>query len=203
MNAFERAVAQYIGKERLIKLQNIRVGVAGAGGLGSNCAFNLVRSGFKRFKIIDFDVIEPTNLNRQFYFIDQLGMPKVEALKVNLLRINPDLELEISHEKINGENAGEVFKDCDVVIEAFDTVSCKKLIIENYYSSGKLLVAASGLAGWGDSDDIRVKKVHSRFFIVGDFVSEVSDNVPPVSPRVNIAAAKQADIVMEYCINNC
>ncbi|KYH29195.1 putative adenylyltransferase/sulfurtransferase MoeZ [Clostridium colicanis DSM 13634] len=111
MNNFEHGLVKYIDHERLEKLQKIKVGIAGAGGLGSNCAFNLVRSGFKKIKIVDFDVVEPSNLNRQFYFIDQIGMPKVEALKKNLERINPDLELEIFQLKINAENIIELFGD--------------------------------------------------------------------------------------------
>lgn len=202
MNEFEKGLAGYIGEERLFKLQNIKVGIAGAGGLGSNCAFNLVRSGFKKFKIVDFDVIEPSNLNRQFYFQDQLNVPKVEALEQNLKRINPDLEIEAVQLKISQENIKELFNDCEVVVEAFDKVMYKTLIVETFFSSGKLLVSASGLAGWGNSDDIRVRKVHDKFYMVGDFVSEVSEDLPPISPKVNIAAAKQADIVLNYFIQD-
>ena len=100
MNHLEERLARDLGLERLRKIQAIKVGIAGAGGLGSNCAFNLVRSGFKKLAIVDFDRVEPSNLNRQFYFADQIGLAKVAALKDNLLRINPDLELEIHQEKI-------------------------------------------------------------------------------------------------------
>ena len=65
----------------------MRIGIAGAGGLGSNVAVNLVRTGVKKLKIVDFDVVDESNLNRQFYFMDQVGRPKVEALRENLLRI--------------------------------------------------------------------------------------------------------------------
>jgi len=202
MNEFEKAVESYIGEENLRKIQGVKVGIAGAGGLGSNCACNLVRSGFKKLKIVDFDLVEFSNLNRQFYFTDQIGIPKVEALKANLLRINPDLELDILQYKINEDNAGGIFKGCDVVVEAFDEVFSKKILIESYIHSGRLLVAASGIAGWGESDNIVVKRIHNKFYLVGDGVSEVCRENPPVSPRVNIAAAKQADIVLEYVLRN-
>jgi len=76
----------------------------------------------------------------------------------------------------------------------------KKMMIETYFSSGKLLVAASGLGGWGSSDDIIVKEIHPKFYLIGDLMSEVNADKPPVSPRVNIAAAKQADVILDCVI---
>ena len=111
MNNFERALADYVGEERLSKIQKVKIGIGGAGGLGSNCAFNLVRSGFRKFKIVDFDVVEASNLNRQFYFSDQLGMPKVKALEENLKRINPDIAIETGMERITDENVKNVFEN--------------------------------------------------------------------------------------------
>ncbi|MCX7746732.1 MAG: sulfur carrier protein ThiS adenylyltransferase ThiF [Clostridia bacterium] len=202
MNAFEKALRGYMSEENLKKIQKVKIGLAGAGGLGSNCACNLVRSGFKKLKVIDFDRVEATNLNRQFYFLDQVGLPKVEALRENLQKINPDLEIESIQVKIDESNMGSIFEDCDIVVEAFDKVIYKTMMVERYFSSGKLLVAVSGLAGWGNSDDIAVKKVHSKFYLIGDLMSEVDENKPPISPRVNIAAAKQADVILDYVIRN-
>ncbi|SHJ33348.1 sulfur carrier protein ThiS adenylyltransferase ThiF [Lutispora thermophila] len=202
MNDFWYGLEKYIGGENMEKLQRIKIGIAGAGGLGSNCAFNLVRSGFKKFKIVDYDIVELSNLNRQFYFIDQIGMPKVEALKKNLERINPHLELETYQLKVNAENIMKLFDDCEVIVEAFDDVASKTLLAEKFFSSGKLVICASGLGGWGNTDEIKVRKVHSKFYVVGDMISEVGNQIPPMSPRVNIAAAKQADIVLDYIINN-
>ena len=65
-------------------LKKFRVGIAGAGGLGSNCAIALARSGVGTIVLSDFDVIEEPNLNRQYYFIDQVGMMKTVALKENI-----------------------------------------------------------------------------------------------------------------------
>ena len=105
MNGFEKGLMRYIGEEKLEKLKKVKVGIAGAGGLGSNCAFNLVRSGFYKFKIVDFDVVEPSNLNRQFFFLDQLGMPKVLALEENLRRINPEVRIDFIQQKVQKDNA--------------------------------------------------------------------------------------------------
>ncbi|GAE86885.1 sulfur carrier protein ThiS adenylyltransferase ThiF [Acetivibrio straminisolvens] len=198
MNEFENGLMSYLGKERLEKLNKVKIGIAGAGGLGSNCALHLVRSGFKSLKIVDFDVVEPSNLNRQFFFLDQLGCPKVLALKENLSRINPDITIEAIHKKVDKNNVRELFDDCDAVVEAFDKVECKTMMVETFASSGKFFVCASGLAGWGNSDEIKIRKIHDKFYMVGDFVTGVKEGVPPFSPRVNIAAAKQADLILSF-----
>ena len=200
LNAFEKEIYNYLGKSNYKKIQSYKVGIAGAGGLGSNCAFNLVRSGFKRLLLVDYDNIEYSNLNRQFYFYNQVGASKVKLLKENLLRINPDLEIETINKKVSKDNIEMIFRDCQVVIEAFDNLASKKMIVEEYLNSTKLLVAASGLAAWGKSDQIIIKKVKNNSYIVGDFISEVSETAPAFSPRVNIVAAKQADIVLNYVL---
>ena len=93
MNNLEKELLKQFGVIDFRKIQSVKIGIAGAGGLGSNCAFNLTRVGFKNFKIVDFDVIEYSNLNRQFFFYGQVGMKKIDALKVNLLLINPDISV--------------------------------------------------------------------------------------------------------------
>ena len=199
-NLFTQGLLKHFSVEQLAKIENFTIGIAGAGGLGSNCALNLVRSGFKHFVICDFDVVEPSNLNRQFYFQDQLGMPKVEALAANLRRINPDMEITSLPIKITSGNARETFAGCDVIVEAFDRAEAKRMLVEAFYSSGKFLVAASGLAGWGNADAIMTLQVHDYFYMVGDLVSEVGTDKPPCAPRVNIAAAKQADLILELAL---
>lgn len=198
MNGFESALERVLGRENLAGIQKVKVGLAGAGGLGSNCAQFLVRSGFKRLKIVDFDVVEESNLNRQFYFAGQVGRIKVEALRENLVSINPDLELEILPVRIEKENAEDLFRDCDAVVEALDAPEAKRTLVESMAGTGKLVVAASGLAGWGRSDEIRVRRVGENLYLVGDLVSEAGPGLPAMAPGVNVAAAKQADVVLNY-----
>ncbi len=202
MNDFERALALTLGPEALTRLQQVKLGIAGAGGLGSNCAQFLVRSGFRNLKLVDFDRVEHSNLNRQFFFLDQVGKPKVEALKENLLRINPHLHIETHAEKITTKNVKDLFRDCQAVIEALDRPEFKKMVVEAYLSAPKLLVAASGLAGWGRSDGIGIQKIKEHFFLVGDGVSEVTADCPAMAPGVVVAAAKQADVVLQYFLNH-
>ncbi len=201
MNDFEKALGYQIGQARLNKIQEVKIGIAGAGGLGSNCAQILVRSGFKRLKIVDFDFVEWSNLNRQFFFADQVGLKKINALKVNLLRINPDLDMELMDKRITADNVMNIFNDCNIVVEALDYPADKKLLAESYMHSDKLLICASGMAGWGNSDDLMIKEIKENFFIVGDMVSKVGEDSPPLAPRVNIAAAKEADVVLAYVLD--
>jgi sulfur carrier protein ThiS adenylyltransferase len=201
MNIFIEGLEKYFTSKQLKQIRSVKVGIAGAGGLGSNCAFNLVRSGFSDIVICDFDVVEPANLNRQFYFLDQIGKPKVEMLAENLLRINPDVKIDARIIKLDASNIKDIYKGCDVVVEAFDKAEAKKMIAETWVGKTGLFVSASGLAGYGNSDRIKVRKTGKSFYIVGDGVSEANRQKPPYSPRVNIAAAKMADIILEWVLN--
>jgi len=201
-NLFETALGNALRAENLSKIQQVRIGIAGAGGLGSNCAVNLVRSGFVNFVIVDFDKIEFSNLNRQFYFYNQVGKPKVEALRDNLLAINPDLQLKMIQQRIEESNVKNLFETCHVIIEAFDLSIYKRMIVEQYIQSDKFIVAASGIAGWANSDDIRTHKIKENFYVVGDLSSEVGPDLPPCAPRVSIAAAKQANLILQHVLAN-
>lgn len=126
MNKFEQALLATLGKDNLSKIQRCKIGLAGAGGLGSNCARFLVCSGFKQFKIVDFDQVEYSNLNRQFYFLHQVGQLKVDALDQNLSQINPGLEMEKLPLRIDKTNVHSLFNDCHILIEALDGPKLKE-----------------------------------------------------------------------------
>jgi sulfur carrier protein ThiS adenylyltransferase len=197
IEAFEADIIKKVGEKNFIKIQKTRVGIAGAGGLGSNCAWNLVRAGFKKFRIADFDTVDAANLDRQFYFLDQIGMDKVDALKRNLLRINPSLEIDTVKTKIEAANIKELFAGCDIVAECLDAASAKKVLVEELLRMKKTVVAASGLGGIGSSDGIKTHRVKDNLVIIGDLESDICRH-PALSPRVNVAAAKQADAILEY-----
>ena len=181
-------------KERAV-LESARVGIAGAGGLGSNCAMHLVRAGVAHLTVVDFDVVNESNLNRQFFFRDQLGTKKVEALKENLLRIDPDADIRAVDMRLDAASARDVFADCDIVVEAFDGVDAKVMLVSAFAASGKGLVTASGLAGWGMSNAVRLRKL-GNIIAVGDGETAVGADAAPVSPRVGIAAAMEANAVV-------
>ena len=199
MESLREDLIKKLGEEKLLIIESSRIGIAGAGGLGSNCAHNLVRSGFKKFKIVDFDTITPSNLDRQFYFLDQVGQKKVDTLKINLCRINPELDIEIESVKITEDNIKELFKDCQIVVECLDSAEGKGMLVNRLLPEGKFIVSASGLGGVGSSDEIKVHKIKENLVIIGDLRSDIKDR-PALSPRVSIAAAKEADAVLEYLL---
>jgi len=201
LSAFHEQLIKKLGEENFHRLRKVRVGIAGVGGLGSNCAAHLVRVGFQQLKLVDFDVVEAGNLDRQFYFSDQVGMYKVEALRQNLLRIAPDLDLELEVRKIGKVQAGDLFRSCGVVAECLDSAEGKSLLVSELLPLGKLIVAVSGLGGYGLSDTIRVHPVRENLVLIGDLLSDVSLR-PPLSPRVNIAAAKQANEILDRVLSH-
>ena len=201
MESFKENLIKKIGEGNFKKVQSAKIGLAGAGGLGSNCALNLVRVGFKQLTIVDFDVVIPSNLDRQFYFLDQVGMQKTGALKINLLRVNPNLELTLIDKKIERFNIKELFGACDVVVECLDQAEAKSMLVTELLNLNKFVVAVSGVGGIGANDDIKVHRIRENLIIVGDLKSDISQK-PALSPRVNIAAAKQADLVLDYVISS-
>jgi len=189
----------YLTPEERAVLESARVGIAGAGGLGSNCAMHLVRAGVQHLTVVDFDIVNESNLNRQFFFRDQLGQKKVAALKENLLRIDPDADIRAVDAKLDAVSVKEIFGDCDIVVEAFDVVDAKVMLVSSFASSGKKLVTASGLAGWGHSNEMRVRKM-GNIVAIGDGETAVGENAAPASPRVGIAAAMQANAVVSLLL---
>jgi sulfur carrier protein ThiS adenylyltransferase len=186
-------------------LKKFRVGIAGAGGLGSNCAAALTRCGIGSLVITDFDIVEKSNLSRQFYFTDQIGMIKTAALKKNLLRIRPDIEIIALQEKVNEKNAAIIFAGCDVIVEAFDKAEMKEMIIKAVQKNlpGIPLVVGSGLAGWGNTEIIKYRKLDETLYLCGDEISEATSDMPPLAPRVGIVASMQANAVVEILLKKC
>lgn len=200
-NNMHTILLKYFTNEQLEKIENTHVFIAGCGGLGSNIAHILVRCGFCRFTLLDFDVVEESNLNRQFFFPDQVGMKKTQALADNLLRLNPELDLGLLNGKLEYPyDVAALSEDCDILVEAFDKPENKALFVSGAILTGKPVVAASGLAGYGNTDDIIVQHPKKSLYIVGDGVSDI-EKEPPLAPRVNITAAKQADLVLEITLS--
>lgn len=189
------------------KLKDHTIGIAGCGGLGSNIAVMLVRAGVTSIVLVDQDKVELPNLNRQHYFLDDIGKYKTESLLAILKKINPYLNIKIINQKLTRKNISVVFSDCSIIIEAFDTVEAKSMILEAFSDkklSSKYLIGASGLAGIGTANSIQTKQISHHIFICGDFVTDVNDSIGLMSPRVMIAAGHQANMVLRIVseINN-
>lgn len=183
------------------ELKNYTAGIAGCGGLGSNCAIALARAGLGRLIICDHDRVEESNLNRQYYFRDQIGMYKCEALKQNIHRINPDICVVSYISTLTPDTIIRYYGDCDVIVEAFDLKEMKEMIVETTLQQLPHipLVIGTGLAGWGKNNLLKTRKA-DNLYICGDETYEVSDDRPPLAPRVGIVACMQANVVLEILL---
>jgi len=183
------------------KLKTKTVGIAGCGGLGSNCAVALARVGIGKLIIADFDKIEESNLNRQYFFWDQIGKVKSDTLKENIERINPDVEVVSHNIFINDSNFKELFQDCDLVIEAFDRPESKEMIVKamSKFFPDKMLIMGIGISGWSHNNSIKEIR-YENLIICGDQASEISDENPPLAPRVGIVANMQANVALEILL---
>ena len=177
------------------------VGIAGAGGLGSNVAISLTRAGVSRFVIIDFDKVEKSNLNRQYYSLDQIGKPKTEALKENIEKINPEVTIETHNKKLEKGSIGKTFEDVDVVIEALDRAEMKTIFVEEILTKlpDKPVVAASGVAGYGHSDRITTKRLGNLFMCYDEHAKSSDDDVL-MGPRVALMANWEANLALEIIL---
>lgn len=184
------------------RLKAKTVGIAGCGGLGSNCAVALARVGIGTLVIADFDEVSESNLNRQYYFLSQVGEPKAPSLKKVIHHINPLVSVVACEVKLDPEHILRYFRDCDVIVEAFDLDSEKEMLIETVLTAmpGKPLVVGVGMAGWGMNDSIHYRR-SGNLHICGDESTAISAETPPLAPRVGIVANMQANVVLEILLN--
>ena len=180
------------------RFSSATVAVCGLGGLGSNIAIALARAGIGKMLLIDFDRVDITNLHRQQYKANQIGLYKADALAENLLEIAPYTEIQTVTTKITEENFMDLLKDADIVCEAFDNAESKAMLVNGVLEQLPLcyLVTASGMAGMDTPNTIKTRKVMKRFYLCGDEVSDVADSIGLVAPRVMLCAAHQAHTVL-------
>lgn len=190
------------GADVVCKLQKATVAICGLGGLGSNIAISLARSGVGTLKLIDFDNVDISNLHRQQYKASQIGMPKTKALLENLKEISPYTNYETYQIKVTTENAKSLLEGSNVICEAFDSAYAKAMlanfVLEQMPKS--FLVTASGLAGIGSGNVICTRKISSNFYICGDNVSEVKTSKCLFAPRVMLCAAHQALVTVRLLL---
>lgn len=184
------------------KLQSAIVGIAGLGGLGSNVAISLARIGIGKLVIADFDAVEPSNLNRQQYFIEQLGTDKVTALTENLRKINPYIKIDGNQTKLKPDNIPTIFADCSIIAECFDKADQKQMLVETVLNKmhNVIIVAVSGLGGYGKSNEIETRKISDRLILIGDGSSGIESGFSLMAPRVAIAAGHQANAIIEMIL---
>ena len=182
------AFEQRHGKELQKIFSGATVAVCGLGGLGSNISIALARAGIGQLILIDFDRVDVSNLHRQQYKASQVGMLKTDAAAQNLKEISPYIELEVINEKVTAQNASELLKNALAKAELVNTV------LEQLPHA--VVVAASGMAGAGSPNEIKTKRISKRFYLCGDFKSEVKESDGLFAPRVMLCAAHQAHTVL-------
>lgn len=180
------------------------IGVAGVGGLGSAIAIALARTGIGHLIIADFDVVEPSNLNRQQYFIDQIGLPKVYALRDTLARINPHVRVTACHLRLTPTNIQEVFGHAQILVEAFDRAEQKVMLIETFAASfpDRPIVTGSGMAGYGPANTVQTQQVANNLYLCGDATTAAAPGTGLMAPRVGVAAHHQANAVLRLLLGH-
>lgn len=183
------------------KLKKAKVCILGLGGLGSNVAVLLARSGIGYLKLIDFDIVETSNLNRQQYRISHIGIKKTEAIKTIIKEINPFVEIDTLDIKVDRENILSVVEDIEIVVEAFDRAETKAMAIEELLiNKNKIVISASGMAGLGSANEVITRKIKENFYLIGDNYSDYEEYLGIMSTRVMICAAHQANIVLRIIL---
>lgn len=184
------------------RVKQATVGIAGVGGLGSAVAIALARTGTGALIIADFDLVEPSNLNRQQYFLDQLGLPKVYALRDTLARINPHVHVTACHLRLTPGNVAEIFGAVDVLVEAFDRADQKAMLVETFTARfpDKPVVAGSGMAGFGPANSVLTRHSFGNLYLCGDGTTAAAPGVGLMAPRVGVAAHHQANAVLRLLL---
>lgn len=193
-----KALAERHGDELQAKISKASVVVCGLGGLGSNVCIALARAGVEKLHLIDFDRVDISNLNRQQYFPEQLGMLKTDALADTLNRISPYCEIKTDCVKLTEDNISEYIGDEEIICEAFDNAESKAVLV-NYVLENmpeKYIVSASGMAGISTANTIKTRRITEHFFMCGDGESDVADGLGLVASRVMVCAAHEANMIL-------
>lgn len=190
------------GLDACVRLAEAKIGVAGLGGLGSHIAISLARMGVGNMVLADFDVVDITNLHRQHYTLQQVGLLKVDATSDHLKAVHPTIHIDAYDEQINPSNAAEIFCGCDIVCEAFDDPQAKAMLVETLMTAdpGVIVVAASGMAGCGSANTIQTHQAMRRLYLCGDGISDVDTEGHLYAARVAICANHQALMVLRLLL---
>ncbi|MBQ3342784.1 MAG: sulfur carrier protein ThiS adenylyltransferase ThiF [Kiritimatiellae bacterium] len=197
-DTFRTALAERHGAARQAKFEAARVAVCGLGGLGSNVAIALARAGVGRLHLIDFDRVEPSNLNRQQYAAAQVGLPKAEALRANIAAVNPFCDVVAETVRVTEANLAALLAEDDIVCEAFDRAEAKAMLVVGVLEAfpNKPVVAASGMSGLASANAISTRRVAKRLYVCGDGETDSGDGLGLYGARVLVCAAHQATMIL-------
>ncbi|MDE7157556.1 MAG: sulfur carrier protein ThiS adenylyltransferase ThiF [Lachnospiraceae bacterium] len=196
------ALCQRHTAEKQEKLKNAKVAVAGLGGLGSHVSIALARLGIGHLRLIDYDVVDITNIFRQCYLLRHIGKYKTDCMKAQIAEINPYIKVETITKKITRENVMELMGDSDIICEALDQKESKAMLLNEImeHSEDKIVVAGSGMAGTDSANRIVTRKITRRFYVCGDGVSGLEDRLQLMAPRVALCAMHEANMIMRILL---
>lgn len=159
-NQFQR-IEMLLGGEAVDRLQKARVAVFGVGGVGGFVCEALARSGVGRIGIVDKDVVDVTNINRQIIALHTtVGQPKVEVMRERIAAINPACQVDVFQQFILRDNIDEFpWDDYDYVVDAVDTVTAKIAIIETAKKHGLYVISAMGAGNKLDPTQFKVADI--------------------------------------------
>lgn len=200
--ALYQARVERHGEVAVQKLQNACVGIAGLGGLGSHIAVSLARMGVGKLVLADFDRVDVTNLHRQQYFVEQVGLLKTEALADTLRKIDPWIQLELHPVRLTPENISTIFGSCFILCEAFDKAEEKAMLLETVLTElpHTTVVSGSGMAGAGSVNQIQTRKAMKRLYLCGDGETDVAEYGSLFASRVAVCAGHQAHMVLRLLL---
>ena len=195
-------LAQRYSADVLEKIRDAKIGIAGLGGIGSHIAESLVRAGFRNLVVADMDSVDMTNLNRQNYYLEDIGRPKTVCTVERLYRINPGLDVEAHDVRVTHENACDIFRGCDIVCEAFDDAESKAMLVESilFGLEDTCVVSSSGMAGFSTTNTMHAGRRMSRLYVCGDNESDSSEGAGLTSTRVMACAGMAAHLVMRIIL---
>lgn len=200
VKGFNEALLMRHGAEYLTKVSEASVAVAGLGGIGSNTAVLLCRMGIGRLHLIDYDIVDESNINRQQYYLRHIGQQKTAALAELLLSINSEIELQLDNVRVTENNINEIFQEDYLICEAFDNAESKAMLVNGILAEkSKTVIACSGMAGFCDSNLIVTKKINNRFYLCGDSITDCS-NEALAAARVMLCAAHQANLAVRIIL---
>ncbi len=155
MSSFSRTEI-LIGDQNLQKLKESTVTICGLGGVGSYAVESIARAGIGNINLVDFDTVDPTNINRQLFALTStIGQYKTDIAKKRVLDINPDCKVGIIKKIINEETMHEVIElPSDVIVDAIDSLSAKVFLIKLAMDNKIHIVSSMGAAGRMDANQI-------------------------------------------------
>ena len=191
-------------KEGQAKLTNSKVAIMGLGGLGSNIAIACARMGIGEMLLVDFDVVDITNIFRQNYRLEHIGRYKTECIKEEISEINPYLKINTINTRITRENVLEILGDYKIICEAFDKGETKSEIIDEILSKSedKIIISGNGMAGIKSVNLIRTRQFVDRLYICGDLENGIEIEGTLMSPRVSACAMHQANVVANLILSD-